>query len=201
VGPVGIGASSCDVRWPLLVAGLGAPVVVSAGVCGGLDPRLEPRDVVIPESIADPTGVVRETSSDAHRRAMAGAAGACTGRLVSSRAVVATAAAKAALRASSGAAAVDMESALIAERAAAAGWPALVIRGVSDGASQDLPADLIRLVTPDGRLRPGRALATLIGRPGLIGEALALRRRTLAALAAVARVLVAFAADPAERTC
>ena len=197
MGPVGIGAEWCDARWPLLAAGLGAPVVVSAGVCGGLDPCLAPGDLVIPERVIGPAGA-RETSSDPRRQLLGAAARACAGPLVTSRAVVATPEAKARLRAESGAAAVDMESALIVERAATAGWPAVVVRGVSDAAGQGLPADLLRLVGTDGRLRPARALATLLGRPGLIGEALALRRRTLGALAAVGRVLAVFAA---ERTC
>ncbi len=49
--------------------------------------------------------------------------------------------------------AVDMESGVIAARAARSGYQALVVRAVSDDAGQCLPPELARLVTPEGRLR------------------------------------------------
>jgi nucleoside phosphorylase len=59
---------------------------------------------------------------------------------VTSREVAATAEAKAALFASTGAVAVDMESSLILAHAAGSGCPALVVRGVSDAANESAPS-------------------------------------------------------------
>ncbi len=64
--------------------------------------------------------------------------------------MVATAEAKAALFASSGAVAVDMESSVILAHAAAAGCPTLVVRGVSDAAGESVPLELIELMTRTG---------------------------------------------------
>ena len=100
-----------------------------------------------------------------HRQATELAGSARGGTLVTSREVVATAEAKAALFASSGAVAVDMESAVILAHAAAAGCPTLVVRGVSDAANESVPLELIDLMTPDGKLRPVRALALTVTRP------------------------------------
>jgi hypothetical protein len=102
---------------------------------------------------------------------------------------VATPADKAALFEATGAAAVDMESAVIVARAADAGLRALVIRAVADSAEQHLPLELARLVTPGGRVRLARAVALTVARPGTVPIAIGLRRRTHRALGAVARAL------------
>jgi len=192
LAPVGLRAVLCGSRWAALLDGLADPLVVSAGVCGGLDPRLHPGDLVSPERVIDAAGDPHPIATPHHRAAVAGAgATACTGPLITTLGVVATPEAKAALFAASGAVAADMESAVIVARAAAAGYPALVVRAISDSASQSLPPELTRLVTPDGRLRLARALAMTVTRPATLPGALELRRRTHQALRAVARVLAA----------
>ena len=194
VAPVGVGARLCGSRWAALLDGLPHPLVVSAGVCGGLDPRLGLADLVIPERVLGPTGEVHMGGSAAHRAVAVGAGTACAGLLVTTREIVATPAAKAALRAASGAVAVDMESAFILARAAASGCPALVVRAVSDGADEHLSLELAGLVTPAGGLRLARALALVSTRPALVPRAIALGRRTHRALRAVAPALAALAA-------
>ena len=192
IAPVGLGAALCAERWGDLLDGFAVPLVVSAGVCGGLDPRLRPGDLVIPERVIGPTGDTQRIEPAYHRAAVvAGGTGTCTAPLVTTRKIVATPGDKAALFAASGAAAVDMESAVIVRRAAAAGFPALVVRGVSDAAEHSLPPELTRLVGPEGTLRLGRALALGVTRPATLPRAIELRRRTRRALAAVARVLAA----------
>ena len=93
-----------------------------------------------------------------------------------------------------GAVAVDMESSLILAHAAGAGCPTLVVRAVSDVASESLPPELIGLVSEDGTLRTGRALALVVTRPRVVPRAVALRRATRRGLAAVAGLIGAFAA-------
>ena len=190
VAPVGLGAALCGSRWASLLDGFNAPLVVSAGVCGALDPRLSPGDMVIPERVIDARGSSCPVDPFHHRAAVAHTAmRACTAPLITTLNVVATPAAKAALFASSGAAAVDLESAVIVARAVASGLPALVIRAVSDDARQSLPSELVGLVTSEGRLRFGRALALTVTRPSTLPGALRLGRRTRHALRAVAGVL------------
>jgi hypothetical protein len=188
--PVGLGARLLPERWTTGTAGLPDPLVVSAGVCGGLDPRLAVGDLVVPARVLDTGGVALAVTPDAHARACALAGGGVeAGALATVAAVVATPAAKAALRAATGAAAVDMESAPIVAAARAAGARVLVVRAVSDEATAAVPAALSALVSPEGRVRGGRALLLALTRPQTLPQALALRRGSRRAVAAVARVL------------
>jgi adenosylhomocysteine nucleosidase len=192
LAPVGLRACLCESRWVGLLEGLDGPLVISAGVCGGLDPRLAAGDLVIPLRVMGPTGELPPVAAAFHQRAVACApATVCTGPLVTTGDVVATPEAKASLRGRSGAVAADMESAFIVARATASGCPALVVRAVSDSAGESLPLELVRLVTPRGSLRLTRALALAVTCPSVLPRALTLRRRTGQALRAVAGVLAA----------
>jgi adenosylhomocysteine nucleosidase len=195
VAPVGLRAGLLGARWPRLLAGFNYPLVVSSGVCGGLAPDLKVGELVVPESVLGPGGERLNVTPTRHRQAIELAGAARGGTLVTSREVAATAEAKAALYASSGAVAVDLESAIILTHAGSAGCPTLVVRGVSDAAGESVPLELIELMTPEGKLRPGRALALTVTRPRLLPRAVALRQATRLALTAVARVIAAIAAS------
>jgi hypothetical protein len=82
-----------------------------------------------------------------------------------------------------------MESAVIVDWAHARGLGAAVVRGVSDTAEHGVPADLAASVGEDGRVRTISAVRAALGRRGALRDALALRRGTNAALAAVAGAL------------
>jgi len=195
LAPVGLRAALLAERWPILRLGLDQPLVISAGVCGALAPDLRPGDLVLPESVLGPSAERLNVTPTAYARALAlGGAATRGGTLQTSREVVATAEAKAALFARTGAVAVDMESAPILAHAAKAGCPALVVRAVADAAGETLPPELIDLVTEAGRLRAVRALALTVTRPRVLPRALALRHATRRALAEVARLLAAFTA-------
>lgn len=195
LAPIGLRGALLGERWSSLLRGMDRPLVISAGVCGALDPGLVPGDLVVPDRVIGPAGERFDLAAASGRRTVLAAAGrAVTGWLVTTGEVVATAEAKAALRAGSGAVAVDMESALILRTAAAAGCPALVVRGVSDRAAQAVPSDLTGLVTAGGRLRLAGAVALGLTRPRAIPRAIALGRGTRQALAAVSRALAALAA-------
>ena len=107
--------------------------------------------------------------------------------MVSARQVRATPESKAALRAETGGAAVDMESAAIVAAAAEHACLSLIVRGVSDDAREPLPAELLTLVSDDGRLRLGGLFA--LGQPRLLRAALRLQRASREALARVAHAL------------
>jgi adenosylhomocysteine nucleosidase len=193
VAPVGLRAALLGSRWTALVSASDHPLVVSAGVCGGLDPALRAGDLVLPDIVINDAGLrLSVTGTVAQRAAAAGGAPAQGGWLATSSRVAATPGAKAALRAATGAVAVDMESAAILEAAAARGCPSLVVRAVSDDARETLPDELMRLVRTDGGLR-GRGLLSL-ARPRVLARALQIRRSTRQALATVAGSLARLAA-------
>ena len=178
----GLGARRLAERLPKLADGLASPLIVSAGLCGGLAPDLKAGDLVVPQAALDGEGhcyVVSESLPGQERRGMIATAGA----------VVATPEAKAKLLARTGAMAVDMESAAILAAAKDRNWPALVVRAVSDTASERLPEDLLGLVDTDGRMRRARTVRTFLGHPSLLPAAFALQRTSARALAALADAL------------
>jgi hypothetical protein len=165
-------------------------LVVSAGLCGALDPSLAAGALVVPATVTTAGG-------DAWPTAPAPPV-ARQGTLLSVDQVVETAAAKSRLWLETAALAVDMESAAILRWAGAQGLPAAVVRAVSDPAGRGVPADLAGAVAADGRLRPMGAIGAVLARPSAAADAVALRAGTRAALpvvaAALARVLRALTA-------
>lgn len=194
LAPVGLRAGLLPARWSSLLTGPERPLVISAGVCGALAPDLAAGDLVVPESVLGPGAERLNVTPSAYARATTLAPTARRGTMVTVQDVVSTAGGKSALFSRTGAVAVDMESSVILAHAAGAGCPTLVVRGVSDTAAQSLPPELVGLVTPAGRLSTMRALTLSVTRPRVLPRALALRQATGRALAAVARVLAAFAA-------
>lgn len=191
VAPAGLGAALLPDRWAALVADLGLPVVISAGTCGALAPGLGVGDLVLPGSVLGRAGERLNVTPGVHAAAVRLAGDACTGLLLTSSEVVATPEAKAQRWHGTGASVVDMESALILAWASRHGCPSLVVRAVADTARQHLPSELVGLVTPEGKLRTGRALALALTRPATISRALLLRRGTEQALKSVARLIAA----------
>lgn len=176
-------------------------LVISAGACGALSPALAAAGaLVVPRAVVMVSGERVSIDAGAHARAVAAAlrAGhvAATDLLVTTDAIVESPEAKAALRRETGAIAVDMESAVILAAAARLGIPAVVVRAVSDTAGQRVPRELAALVDDAGRTRPGRAVALVLRRPGLLGSALALQRGTTLALKTVAQVIAQIAEEP-----
>ena len=62
--------------------------------------------------------------------------------------------------------AIDMESAVIMAHFADAAVPKVVIRAISDAASEDLPIDFDRCVTPQGAIKPLSLVNAIVRRPG-----------------------------------
>jgi adenosylhomocysteine nucleosidase len=72
---------------------------------------------------------------------------------------------------------VDLESATYAKLAARRQIPYLVLRAVSDTASETLPLDFNAFRTPDGRINRSRVARHLIFHPHLVGPLKRLRGR------------------------
>jgi hypothetical protein len=191
LAPAGLRAALLPDRWAALVADLGCPLVIAAGTCGALAPGLQVGDLVLPESVLGLAGERLNVTPSVHGAAVRLADEACTGLLLTSAEVVATREAKAERWRATGAAAVDMDSAPILAWASRQGCPSLVVRAVSDSARQHLPAELVGLVTREGKLSPRRAVALAVTRPLTIPRALALRRGAGKALNSVARLIAA----------
>ena len=148
------------VRWWLVANGPGARLVkealverrgvdgvISTGYCGALDPALSVGDIVVSgEPPATGRAFVR-------------------GRVHSAHCVVVTVAEKRELHKATGAAAVDMEAAMVEEKAAQWNVPFRCIRVVSDTAQEDLPLDFNQFQDSSGRFSLGRIAMHAVLRP------------------------------------
>jgi len=128
-------------------------LVLSSGFAGGLDPDL-PAGTVVFEGSEQP----------AVERALQ-AAGARRVRFHCSDRVASTASSKAEIRRSSGAEAVEMESAHIRQACREVGVASLTVRVISDAAKEDLPLDFNKFMTSDQRMNFPRLMLELIKCP------------------------------------
>ena len=131
----------------------GAAALISWGLAGGLSGEVDTGTVVLPASIVNGSGEWRTDA--AWRQRLEDALGSrfpITDRpLYTADDVVTTPKAKAKLASRTGAVAVDMESSGLAQAAADAGRPFVVLRVVADGPGDALPEGVASLVTVDGR--------------------------------------------------
>ena len=147
----------------------GASLLISFGVCGGLDPELRPGDLVLADTVLTDDGTRHPASAEQRALLEARLAGLAlriaAGPLLGQDRPLSNAADKAARFAASGALAVDMESLGVARAAEAAGLPFLVVRAVADPAGRSLPRAALKAIGPDGRLKLVSALAAMYLRP------------------------------------
>jgi len=156
----GMGFGPASRAATMLIDGHRPGLLVSAGFAGGLDPALPRGTLVLPAR------GLRIASPPIHFLPIAGTirgAVPCDA-IVTVDAVVATRTGKRALRETTGAAIVDMETHGVASAAATAGIPCLSVRVISDAADDELPADVARLVIPQSPLRRAGAALAAIGR-------------------------------------
>jgi len=122
--------------------------ILSIGFCGALDPALRIGDIVVSGEV--PKGLQ---------------ASFVQGDVVSVDRVAFTAQEKCELRAATGAAVVEMESAAVAQKAREWNVPFGCVRVVSDAAGEDLPLDFNRYRDADGRFERTRIALAALGRP------------------------------------
>jgi adenosylhomocysteine nucleosidase len=171
-------------------ASLKPSLVVSWGLCGGLDPRLRPGDLILGAGVISDQAAVRTddavTLSLAQRLGGAGVR-VFVERLAAFNAPVLTAAAKADLRRASGAAAVDMESLIAGRYALEQRAPFAILRAVSDPAERDLPPLVLKAVDSDGGIDALAVIGELIRAPGQFMRLRAAARDSGAAFQALKR--------------
>jgi len=165
-------------------------LVISWGVCGGLDPRLRPGDLILGAEVVSAEGRINTdeavTSSLAQRLTDAGARVAVE-RLAGVSSPVSTAHAKAELRLATGAAAVDMESLIAGRFALERRTPFAILRAVADPADRDLPPLVLGAVASDGRINAAAVLGDLVRSPGQFTALVAAARDGRAAFRALSR--------------
>jgi len=94
--------------------------------------------------------------------------------LIGADAIVASVAAKRALRERTGAAAVDIESGAVARTAAAHGIPFAVLRAICDPADRALPPAAQVALDPGGEINAWRVLGSVTAHPAQLPALLAL---------------------------
>lgn len=175
VAHLGVGPAAAGESMQRLLAEVKPRLLVCAGFAGGLEPRLRVGDLVLAENFTSPEMLDRVPG------------GASVGALVTQATPIETLAAKAALAMESGALAVDMETAIVAEACRLADVPLLAVRVISDAADTALPVpfeEWFDLVSQSPRR--WRLLKYLARHPGQIGpfaqfvRGLGPARRTLA---------------------
>jgi nucleoside phosphorylase len=100
------------------------------------------------------------------------------------------AAEKQALRQSTGADAVEMESQIIRAACHEQSIPSATVRVILDTAHEDLPLDFNQLMTADQKMDIAKLTMTVAKSPGKFGALLKLRRQSQAAAEKLAQVLV-----------
>lgn len=138
----------------------GVSGLISFGLAGGLDPALAAGVVLIPAAI-----LLDAERWDADAALLRRLGGATPGALYGGGEIVASAAAKAALFARTGAVAVDLESAAVARTARRHGLPFAVLRAVCDGAARDLPRAALVALDGAGRIGGLRVAWAAASRP------------------------------------
>src|SRR5271156_5187715 len=140
-------------------------LVISWGVCGGLDPRLRPGDLVVGAEVVSDDGSIttdEAVTSSLERRLIDAGARVVVERLAAANTPVLTVGAKAELRGATGAAAVDMESLMAGRFALERRMPFAILRAVADPADRDLPPLVLKAVNSDGRINVASVIGELI---------------------------------------
>ncbi|MFM0018250.1 phosphorylase [Paraburkholderia azotifigens] len=175
----------------------GCAGIISFGTAGGLAPDLAAGTLIVASSVHSPLGVVETDLRWAGRIATAlGAAPLASklrrGPIAGVTAPLVGAADKAALHASTGALAVDMESHLAGAIAEANGLPFVVCRAIVDPAWRTLPSAATAGLRDDGTTAIGPILRELARQPSQLGGLLQVAadaRAARASLVAARQVL------------
>ncbi|HEV2548545.1 MAG TPA: hopanoid-associated phosphorylase [Stellaceae bacterium] len=168
----------------LLAAGVRA--LVSFGIAGALAPSLGCGALLLPAAVRSSDGAAYWVDREWHARLAAAAQAkgipVTVGGMLGHDAIVPTAAEKATLYRATNALAVDMESAHVAEAAARARLPFVILRAVADPATQDLPPAASVPLRANGRADIAAVLASLAREPQQIPALLGLAGATATAL-------------------
>ena len=163
-----------------------AKCLVSFGVAGGLAPHLKPGNVILSADVIGDDRRWRDRGFQRSAATLARRIGAVSGPVLGSRDILATEEDKAQAWRKTGALAVDLESAIVARAAEAAGIPFLVLRTIAGPARRELPPAALIPLAEDGTPAFSRVVAEVLRRPHQIAALFGLARETRQALMALA---------------
>jgi nucleoside phosphorylase len=135
---------------------------IASGLAGGLSETLRVADVIAADRVTGPTGAAIPCDQSSLSLALECGAQRIHA-LYSAPAIVITTEQKRQLSAT--AEAVDMESHTILGESQQRNVPALALRAISDTADLDLPLDLNRALSPQGKIDRSRLLTALVRNP------------------------------------
>lgn len=193
VAVTGMGAAAASMGARSLIAA-GAAALASWGMAGGLDPALGAGAILLPTEVLGPDGRIVNTEPGWRARlsaAVAAHAPVRSGRLLTSPRAIGSVADKAELFRTTGAVAVDMESAAIGAVAEQHQVPFMAVRVVVDSAADVLPRAVTAAADSEGHLQIWRLIGALALAPNELAPLIRLARRYRAAnrsLATIARM-------------
>ncbi|WP_174502700.1 phosphorylase [Acidiphilium sp. C61] len=162
--------------------------IISFGLAGGLDPGSAAGDLLIPRRILDAAG----TAFPCDNRLADMFGGVTADAMIGGGKVAVTPQDKMMLFASTGAVAIDLESAAVARVALEHGLGFAVLRAVADPAGRHLPPAALLALGTDGRIQLGQVVRSVLRQPAQIPQLLALAREAAAARRALKRALQAY---------
>ena len=173
----------------------GCRLLMSWGVAGGLDPEMQPGDLVVPSAVVEEGGGCWPLSPELGEAAAAAmpsgfrwhdhGQGRC---ILGLDRMVPSPDDKTALFALTGAMAADMETHRVARVAAGHQVPALAVRAVGDPIDAWVPQLAAEALGEDGQPRIGAVAMGLLRRPWDLGALMRVKRETDAALEALGRI-------------
>jgi len=173
----GMGRHNAESAVRRFLASQPAELVLTSGFAGGLHPDLAP-------------GAVVYETTDEDLAARLNQAGAKPAKIFCADRVAVTVAEKQALRKTTGADAVEMESAAIQNVCRELKIPCATVRVISDAAGEDLPLDFNQLYRPDRSLDTGQLAWTIAKAPWKIPGLMRLQKRCQFAAEKLATVLI-----------
>ena len=161
----------------------GADGLISFGIAGGMAPGLGPGSLVLGTALITDDGQ-RYPAMDL----LPELGQAIRAQVFGGREIVSRAEDKRTLHATTGAVAVDLESAEVARLCAAAGVPFAIIRAIGDPAERNLPPAALVGLKPDGQVDLAAVLRSVLLAPGQIPALIRVAFDTRMALGALRRV-------------
>jgi nucleoside phosphorylase len=183
----GIGARNAERAVRKMLGEFSPGRVFSCGFAGALNSQLRIADVVFDIE-----------STDADLGARLQSLGATPAKFFCAETVATTVAEKAALRARTGADAVEMESKTISEVCRERGIECVTLRAISDSAHENLPLDFNALMTPEHELSSVRIAWAILRAPQRIPALVRLGQNSACAAEQLARFLQRAICGPVE---
>lgn len=197
VAVTGDGETHARRAMEVLISEVRPTLLVVLGVSGGLDPDLEPLDLIVTHVVAREDGRVFAADPEEVER-LTEAVGGASGALLTADTLACTASEKRALfervgtlGISTKGAMVDMETAVFVELSEKAGVPWWVMRVVSDGADDELPGFLRNCYDAEGGVDRKRVAREAMLNPSAVPVLLRLAHRVKRAGSALADALEA----------